>query len=97
MDLSLLVLVFSLIFTVASRLLYLLLKTMGCFFGCLMSFAGIQKLFCGIFSAFKCSLDEFFREKVVPVSYSSAILGPPQSIIINPEDEKKEILSFETM
>ena len=32
----------------------LLLKTMGCFSGCLMSSAGIQKLFCGIYSAFKC-------------------------------------------
>ena len=29
---------------------YLLLKTMGCFSGCLMSFASIQKLFCGIYS-----------------------------------------------
>ena len=34
---------------------YLLSKTMGCFSGCLMSSAGIQKLFCGIYSAFKCS------------------------------------------
>ena len=31
----------------------LLSKTMGCFSGCLMSSAGIQKLFCGIYSAFK--------------------------------------------
>ena len=38
----------------------------------------IQKLFCGIYSAFKCSFDEFVREKVVSQSYSSAILGPPQ-------------------
>ena len=38
---------------------YLLLKTMGCFSGCLISSAGIQKLFCGIYSAFKCSFDEF--------------------------------------
>ena len=55
---------------------YLLLKTMGCFSGCLMSSAGIQKLFCGIFSAFKCSFDEFVGEKVVSPSYSSTILGP---------------------
>ena len=55
---------------------YLLLKTMGCFSGCLMSFAVIQKLFCGIFSAFKCSFDEFVGEKGVSLSYSSAILGP---------------------
>ena len=56
---------------------YLLLKTMGCFSGCLMSSAGIQKLFCGMYSAFKCSFDEFVGEKVVSPSYSSAILGPP--------------------
>ena len=56
---------------------YLLLKTMGCFSGCLMSSASIQKLFCGIYSALKCSLDEFVGEKVVSLSYSSAILGLP--------------------
>ena len=54
---------------------YLLSKTMGCFSGCLMSSAGIQKLFCGIYSAFKCSFDEFVGEKVVSPFYSSAILG----------------------
>ena len=77
LNLSLLPLDFSLIITVASRLLYLLLKTMSCFFGCVMSFADIQKLFCGIFSAFKYSFDEFVGEKVVSPSYSSAILAPP--------------------
>ena len=56
---------------------YLLLKTMGCFSGCLMSSASIQKLFCGIYSAFKCSFDEFVGDKVVSPFYSSAILGPP--------------------
>ena len=56
---------------------YLLLKTMGCFSGCLMSSASIQKLFCGIFSAFKCSFDEFVGEKVVSLSYFSAFLGLP--------------------
>ena len=56
---------------------YLLLKTMGCFSGYLMSSASIQKLFCGIYSAFKCSFDEFVGEKVVSLSSSSAILGPP--------------------
>ena len=56
---------------------YLLLKTMGCFSGCLMSSASIQKLFCGIYSAFKCSFDEFVEEKVVSPSYSSTILGLP--------------------
>ena len=59
----------------------LLSKTMGCFSGCLMSSAGIQKLFCGIYSAFKCSFDEFVGEKVVSPSYSSAILGPPPQVI----------------
>ena len=56
---------------------YLLSKTMGCFSGCLMSSAGIQKLFCGIYLAFKCSFDEFVGEKVFSPSYSSAILAPP--------------------
>ena len=62
---------------------YLLLKTMGCFSGCLVSSASIQKLFCGIYSAFKCSFDEFVGEKVVSPSYSSAILGPPLTISLN--------------
>ena len=55
---------------------YLLSKTMGCFSGCLMSSARIQKLFCEIYSVFKCSFDEFAGEKVVSPSYSSTILGP---------------------
>ena len=55
---------------------YLLLKTMGCFYGCLMFSASIQKLFCGIYSAFKCSFDEFVEEKVFSPSYSSAIFAP---------------------
>ena len=55
---------------------YLLSKTMGCFSGCLMSSDGIQK-FCGIYSAFKYSFDEFVGVKVVSPSYSSTILGPP--------------------
>ena len=62
---------------------YLLLKRTDCFFGCLMSFASIQKLFCGIYSAFKCSFDEFVGQKVVSPSYSSAILGPPPTLILN--------------
>ena len=57
---------------------YLFLKTMVCFSGCLMSSASIQKLFCGVCSALKCSFEEFVREKVVSPSYSSTILGPPQ-------------------
>ena len=63
---------------------YLLSKTMDCFSECLMSSAGIQKLFCGFFSAFKCSFDEFVGNKVVYPSYSSTILGPPPvSFLIN--------------
>ena len=52
---------------------YLLLKTMVCFSGCLMSSASLQKLFCGVCSALKCSFEEFVRENVVFPSYSSAI------------------------
>ena len=50
---------------------------MSCFSGCLISSAGIQKLYCGIYSALKCSFDKFVGEKVVSPSYSSTILGPP--------------------
>ena len=56
---------------------YLFSKTMGCLSGCLMSSASIQKLFYGIYSAFKCSFDYFVGEKVVSPSYSSAIVGLP--------------------
>ena len=52
-------------------------EELDCFSGCLMSSAGIQKLFCGIYSTFKCSFDEFVGEKVFSPSYSSAILAPP--------------------
>ena len=54
---------------------------MGCFAGCLMSSAGIQKLFYGIYSVFKCSFDEFVWEKMISPSYSSTILGlPPRTV-----------------
>ena len=56
---------------------YLLWKTMGSFSGYLMFSASIQKLFCGFYSAFKRSFDEFVGEKVVSPFYSSTILGPP--------------------
>ena len=63
---------------------YLLLKTMGCFSGCMMSSASIQKLFCRIYSVLKFSFDEFVGEKVVSPSYSSAILGlPPITLVLN--------------
>ena len=106
MDLSLLLLVFRFIFTVASRLLHLystddktsrlkiksfstlrdtqrgslFLKTMVCFSGCLMSSASLQKLYCEVCSALKCSFEEFVREKVVIPSYSSAIFTVPSLI-----------------
>ena len=54
---------------------YLLSKTMGCLSGCLVSSASIQKLFCGICSAFTWSFDEFVGKKAVSPSYSSTILG----------------------
>ena len=81
LDLSLLPLVFSLILTVASRLLHLLSKTMGCLSGCLISSASIQKLFCRICSVLKCSFNEFVWEKVVSLSFSSAILRPPLAFL----------------
>ena len=55
---------------------YLLLKTMGCLSGFLVSSTSVQ-LFCGICSVFKWSFDEFVGEKVVSPSYSSTILGLP--------------------
>ena len=48
-------------------------EDLGCFSGCLMSSTGIQKLFCGIYLAFKCSFDEFVGDKVFSPSYSSTI------------------------
>ena len=93
LDLSLLLPVIGLIFKVVSKLLLLyntidktsMLKIksfspfedLGCFSGCLMSSAGIQKLFCGIYSVFKFSFDEFVGEKVFSPSYSSTVLAPP--------------------
>ena len=56
---------------------YLLLKTMSCFSGHLMTSASDQKLFCEVCSMFRHSFDEFLGEKVVSPSYSSTILAPP--------------------
>ena len=53
---------------------YLLSKRTGYLSGCLVFSASVQKLFCGSFSAFKWSFDEFVGVKVVSPSYSSAIL-----------------------
>ena len=54
---------------------YLLSKRMGCLSGCLVSSTSIQKLFCESCSAFRWSFDEFVGEKVVSLSYSSAIFS----------------------
>ena len=63
---------------------------MSCFYGCLMSFVGIQKLFCGIYSALKCSFDELVEEKVVSPSYSSANLGlPTRDVFLNLRKESR--------
>ena len=56
----------------------------GLLFWCLMSSASILKLFCGIYSLFKCSFDEFVGEEVVSPSYSSTILGLPLPGILIP-------------
>ena len=61
---------------------YLFSKTMVCFSGCLVSSASIQKLFCGVCSALKCSFEESVREKVVFPSYSSAIFDHPISALL---------------
>ena len=61
---------------------YLFLNTMICFSVFLMSSAGIQKLFCGIYSALKCSFDEFVGEKLVSLSYSSTIFAYSHSSIL---------------
>ena len=74
------------LFCLSFYLLYFVLppsNTMDCLSVCLMCSASIQKLFCGICSAFKCSFDEFVGEKVVSLSYSSVILGlPPPSYLL---------------
>ena len=68
---------------------YLFSKTMGCFFGCPVASAGIQKLLCGIYSAFKRSFDEFVGEKVISLSYSTTILGPSPSVDFKKAEEQE--------
>ena len=48
---------------------YLLSKTMGCFSEHLMSSASSQKLFSEVFTAFKCSFNEFVGESGLPVLF----------------------------
>ena len=55
----------------------------GFFSGCLMSSGSIHKLYCGIYSTFKCSFDDFVGEKVFSPSYSSAILAPPLCLVFS--------------
>ena len=62
---------------------YLLLKGMGCLSGCLVSSASIQKLFCGICSAFKWSFDEFVEKKVVSPSYFSTISAHFNHVLVS--------------
>ena len=59
---------------------YLLLMTMSCLSGCLVSPDSTQMFFCVICSVFKCSFDEFVGEEVVSLPYSSAILGLPPDL-----------------
>ena len=59
---------------------YLLLKTMGCFSGRLMSSASDQKLFCEVCSAFNCSFDEFLRgESGLPILFLCHLRTAPLS------------------
>ena len=37
---------------------FMTFQELGCFSGCLMSSGSIHKLYCGIYSTFKCSFDE---------------------------------------
>ena len=56
----------------------LLLKTMGCLSGCLMSSTSVQKLSCGIFSAFKWSFNEFVGgESGLPILFLCHLGLPP--------------------
>ena len=64
-----------------SYILSCLLSTrMGCIYGCLMSSASVQKLFCGSCSAFQWPFGKFEREKVVSPSYSLTSWDHPSGI-----------------
>ena len=65
---------------------YLLLKTMDCFSGRLMSSASNQKLFWAVCSAFKCSFNEFVGEKAVSPSYSSTILATHPPVLLKKDN-----------
>ena len=73
----------------------------GFFSGCLMSSGSIHKLYCGIYSTFKCSFDEIvWGGKEFSPSYSSAILAPllwslerARGIALQAMQEKKALIS----
>ena len=69
---------------------------MGCFSGRLMSAASDQKLCCKLCSPFYCSFDEFVEEKVISLSYSSAILTPPLDYILCCQRWRSSIKSAKT-
>ena len=50
-----------------------------------MSSAGIQKLFCGIYSVFKCSFDEFVGEKVFSPDSMDMSLGELRELVMDRE------------
>ena len=75
---------------------YLFLKTVVCFSGCLMSSTSLQKLFYGVCSVLKCSFEEFVREKVVFLSYSSAIFTVLPQILENFLTWMFNLLIFQT-
>ena len=57
---------------------YLFLKAMVCFSGCLMCSASLQKLFCVVCSALKCSFEEFVRESGLPILFLRHLYSSPQ-------------------
>ena len=73
---------------------YLLSKTMGCFSGCLMSSDSIQKLFCGIYSVFKCSFGEFGGESDLPVQFLRHLRTTPDCFILIKSEKKKFHVCF---
>ena len=64
-------------------LFYLIQRRLVCLSGYLWSPARIQKLLCGNCSTYRWSFDVFVGEKLVSLSYSSAILKPPPVLFLN--------------
>ena len=62
---------------------YLILRRLACLFGSLGSSASIQKVFCGNCPTSRCIFDVTVKEKMISLSYSSAILKvPPKKVLI---------------